>query len=56
MKRDPIELLKGVIKIDEEEFKALDKEIKEKVVASMKYAEDSPNPDPITLEEDVYAP
>jgi pyruvate dehydrogenase E1 component alpha subunit len=56
MKRDPIEILKAVLKMDDEAFKTLDKEIKEKVVASMKFAEDSPNPDPINLEEDVYAP
>ena len=29
---------------------------KDLVVASMKFAEESPWPDPITLEEDVFAP
>ncbi len=42
--------------IDDHEYKALDKEQKERVLASMKYAEESPWPDPIHLEEDVFAP
>jgi pyruvate dehydrogenase E1 component alpha subunit len=41
--------------IDEETFKALDKEKKDLVIASMKYAEESPWPNPIQLEEDVFA-
>lgn len=60
MTRDPLIILKDALiesnYIDEESYKALDKEMKEKVVASMKYAEESPWPDPITLEEDVLAP
>jgi len=60
MSRDPIELFKKELiqakLIDEEAFKEIDKELREKVVASTKYAEESPWPDPITLEEDVYAP
>ena len=42
--------------IDEENYKAMDKEQKEIVLAAMKFAEESPWPDPITLEEDVFAP
>lgn len=42
--------------ITEEQIKALDKEMKEKVMESMKFAEESPWPDPLTLEEDVFAP
>lgn len=42
--------------IDEESFKALDKEAREEMVAAMKFAEESPWPDPVTLEEDVFAP
>ena len=38
------------------EKEKMDKEQKEIAVAAMKYAEDSPWPDPITLEEDVLAP
>ena len=34
----------------------MDKEQKEIVMAAMKFAEESPWPDPITLEEDVFAP
>lgn len=60
MEQDPlIRLSQALIKakiIDEETYKAYDKEYREKVVASMKYAEESPWPDPITLEEDVFAP
>jgi pyruvate dehydrogenase E1 component alpha subunit len=42
--------------MDDGQYKALDKELKDHVVASMKYAEQSPWPDPIHLEEDVFAP
>lgn len=58
--RDPIhlfshELIKRKI-ITEKEFEALDKEQKEIVIASMKFAEESSDPDVLTLEEDVFAP
>lgn len=60
MQRDPIILLLNALieakMIDEETFKKLDKEQKEIVIAAMKYADESPWPDPITLEEDVFAP
>lgn len=60
MEKDPISLFKSELEnagiIDEEAFKAMDKEQKDIMVAAMKYAEDSPWPDPITLEEDVYSP
>lgn len=60
MTKDPILLLRNALidanMLDEETFKAMDKEQKEIVVASMKYAEESLWPDPITLEEEVYAP
>lgn len=59
MERDPIQLMLNTLEskgmIDEETFKALDKKKKDLVVASMKYAEESPWPDPIHLEEDVFA-
>lgn len=59
IQRDPIHLLKDVLikaaMLDEETFKELDKEEKNKVMAAMKYAEESPWPDPLTLEEGVYA-
>lgn len=60
MQRDPILLLQQVLldegMIDQETIKQMDKEEREKVVEAMKYAEESPWPDPITLEEDVFAP
>lgn len=60
MQRDPLQIMqKALIEeglVDEELIKKLDSEMKELVLASMKYADDSPWPDPITLEEDVYAP
>ncbi len=60
MEKDPIQiLLKEMIlagMITSEEYEALDRKQKEIVMASMKYAEESLWPDPITLEEDVYAP
>jgi pyruvate dehydrogenase E1 component alpha subunit len=58
--RDPIHLFRDyLIKekiLTEKEFEACDQEIKEKIIASMKYAESSPEPDVMTLEEDVFAP
>ncbi|MEI8125276.1 MAG: pyruvate dehydrogenase (acetyl-transferring) E1 component subunit alpha [Parachlamydiaceae bacterium] len=42
--------------VTEEEVKELDKHEKERMVAAMKFADESPWPDPITLEEDVFAP
>lgn len=60
MERDPIQILKEIVTvqgwIDEEMFKKMDKEIREKIVLSMKHADESPWPDPITIEEDVFSP
>lgn len=60
MLRDPILILKKEMMdagmLDEEIFKKMDQEARETVIAAMKYADESPWPDPITLEEDVYAP
>ena len=42
--------------LTEEGFKELDAEQREMVMASMKFAEESPFPDPLTLEEGVFAP
>lgn len=60
MERDPLNILVKTLMsfkmLKEEEYKEFDKEQKEIVMAAMKYAEDSPWPDPITLEEDVFAP
>lgn len=58
--KDPIQTLKQTLieqsVLSEEEFKEMDKEIRESVIASMKFAEESPWPDPIVLEEGVFAP
>lgn len=60
MQRDPLIIYKNALIeakiIDEETYKQMDKECKDIVVASMKYADESPWPELITLEEDVYAP
>ena len=42
--------------ITEEQVKGLDKEMRECILAALKFADKSPWPDPITLEEDVFAP
>lgn len=57
MQRDPITLMQqefmraGVM--TEAQMKELDKEMKEKVIAALEFADKSPWPDPQTLEEDV---
>lgn len=59
IERDPILLMQQALieasVITEEESKELDKKMKEKVLASLVFAEASPWPDPITLEEDVLS-
>lgn len=58
--RDPLLLMKQTLVqlkiIDEETYKQMDKGERSTVLEAMKYADESPWPDPITLEEDVYAP
>jgi pyruvate dehydrogenase E1 component alpha subunit len=60
MTRDPLIILfKNLEKagmISEEQYHATDKAQKEIVLTALKFAEESPWPDPITLEEDVFAP
>lgn len=60
MEKDPIltfyKTLLDHSMITEAEYEAMDKEQKELVLAAMKYADESPWPDPITLGEDVFAP
>lgn len=60
MERDPILFLQEILEeagwIDDASFKEMDLVEREKVIAALQYAESSPWPDPITLEEDVYAP
>lgn len=58
--KDPIHILKNTMiekgLITEEEFQNFDKEQKEIVVGSMKFSEESPWPDVMSLEEGVFAP
>jgi pyruvate dehydrogenase E1 component alpha subunit len=58
--KDPIHFLKKALIehkiITEEEFDQIDKEQKEKILAAMKFADESPWPDPITLEQGVFSP
>lgn len=60
MERDPILHLKHLMiemgMLTEEEFKELDREQREIVLASMKFADESAWPDPIILEQGVFAP
>lgn len=60
MLRDPITLLQTILIekniITEEQVKAIDKETREIILAAMDYADKSPWPDPVILEEDVFAP
>lgn len=59
-KNDPLLFLKDtLIKakiLNEEQYKEMDKIERELVAEAMKYADDSPWPDPSTLEKDVFAP
>ncbi len=60
MEQDPIISFKEALIehkiLTEDEFEEIDKEQKEIVLAAMKFAEESPWPDPITLEQGVFAP
>jgi pyruvate dehydrogenase E1 component alpha subunit len=60
MERDPLiimfKTLANAGMLNEEQYRAMDQEQKEFALASLKFAEESPWPDPITLEEDVFAP
>lgn len=60
MTRDPIHLMQQALIeagiLTEEKIKAYDKEMKERVLAAIDFAEKSPWPNPETLEEDVFAP
>lgn len=60
MERDPLVILfKHLEKagfITETEYHAMDQAQKELVVKALQFAEESPWPDPVTLEEDVLAP
>lgn len=59
MQRDPIVIMERALIdagiIDEETIKQMDKQEKDLMIAAMKFAEESPWPDPVTLEEDVFS-
>lgn len=58
--KDPILLFKNALieegVLTEEQFKEIDREQKEIVLAAMKFADESPWPDPMVLEQGVFAP
>jgi pyruvate dehydrogenase E1 component alpha subunit len=58
-KRDPIALwsdqLKGAKVIDDAGIKAMEESVMAEVMDSLKFAEESPDPDPSELWTDVYA-
>lgn len=60
MSQDPLVRFRTILEshkiIDEKSYQKLDAEMKEIAIAAMKYADQCPWPDPITLEEDVFAP
>jgi pyruvate dehydrogenase E1 component alpha subunit len=60
MQHDPITIMQHTLLeaeiMTEEEVKALDKQMRERVLAAIDFADKSPWPDLQTLEEDVFAP
>ena len=56
--RDPIDRLRHMLMdmkvMSEEDFKTLDKEIKDRVIASAEFAQNSPEPEPSELWTDVF--
>lgn len=60
MSRDPIIRVQQALieagMLDMETYQKIDKECRDQVIAAMEYAENSPWPDLMTLEEDVFAP
>lgn len=60
MLRDPLLKLQQVMldekMITEAEIKELDKKMREQVIAAVEYADNSPWPDAVLLEKDVFAP
>jgi len=60
MENDPIHNLQHILEekkiLGEGEFEERSEKMKKIVLDSMKYAEESPDPDPATLEEGVFAP
>lgn len=60
LEKDPLQRLEKELRtvniIDDTSLQTMTSEVRESVMAALKFAEESPWPDPITLEEDVFAP
>ena len=60
MQRDPIIIFQQTLiehgVMDAETIKKMDQEMRQRVIEAIDYADRSPWPDPISLEEDVFAP
>lgn len=60
MQRDPLLLMKNELisrgMLTEEQYKEMDKRAREVAVDAVQYADESPWPDPSTLEQEVFAP
>lgn len=60
MKEDPLPYFQAILEekgwLTKGEYEAMDEAAKKQVLAAMKKAEEAPFPDPITLEEGVFAP
>lgn len=60
MLKDPLILFKNCLieanLLTEELYKEMDEHERKKVIKAMEFAENSPWPEPVTLEEDVFAP
>ncbi len=60
MKKDPLLQLRDRLirekALTAEEYQKMDKEVRERVIDVMKYAQESLDPNPISLEEGVFAP
>lgn len=60
MQKDPIRILSDAMiehkMLTEDEFKQMDQEAKDAIIAAMKFADESPWPEITTLEEGVFAP
>lgn len=58
--KDPIFILRNALfeakLLDEETFKKMDAEAKDQCIKAMEFADNSPWPEVVTLEEDVFAP
>ena len=60
MERDPIDLVRRTLIdagwLDDATWAETEKAVKEEMVEAIRFADESPLPDPMTLEEDVFAP